>query len=103
MELKANPVATGALAAGIVPAAPVALAPAALVALAAPAPASKVNRSVELPGIDLMRPDEDPSQFSHHVSEMALISALNALRFAQVVLIVVGTLFFFSRSRGVGC
>ena len=38
MELKANPVATGALAAGIVPAAPVALALADLAALAAPAP-----------------------------------------------------------------
>ena len=61
-------------------------------ALAAPAAASKVNRSVELPGIDLMQPDEDPSQFSHQVSEMALISALNALRFAQVVLIVIGAL-----------
>jgi hypothetical protein len=39
MEPKANPVATGALAAGIVPAALVALAPVALVALAALAPA----------------------------------------------------------------
>jgi hypothetical protein len=38
MEPKANPVATGALAAGIVPAAPVALALADLAALAAPAP-----------------------------------------------------------------
>ena len=38
MELKANPVATGALAAGIVPAAPVALALADLAALAPPAP-----------------------------------------------------------------
>ena len=53
------------------------------------APVSKVNRSVELPGIDLMSPDEDPSQFSHRVSELALLSALNALRFAQVVLIVI--------------
>ena len=52
-------------------------------------PISKINRSVELPGIDLMNPDVDPSQFSHQVSELALISALNALRFAQVVLIVI--------------
>ena len=42
MELKANPVATGALAAGIVPAAPVALALADLAALAAPAPVAPV-------------------------------------------------------------
>ena len=42
MELKANPAATGALAAGIVPAAPVVLAPAARVALAALAPAARV-------------------------------------------------------------
>ena len=42
MELKANPVATGALAAGIVPAAPVALALADLADLAAPAPVAPV-------------------------------------------------------------
>ena len=42
MEPKANPVATGALAAGIVPAGPVAPAPVALVALAALAPADLV-------------------------------------------------------------
>ena len=36
-----------------------------------------------------MDPEVDPSQFSYQVSEMALISALNALRFAQVVLIVI--------------
>ena len=42
MEPKANPVATGALAAGIVPAAPVALALADLAALAAPAPVAPV-------------------------------------------------------------
>ena len=42
MEPKANPVATGALAAGIVPAAPVAPAPVALAALAALAPVALV-------------------------------------------------------------
>ena len=36
-----------------------------------------------------MNPNEDPSQFSYKVSEMSLVSALNALRFAQVVLLVV--------------
>jgi GTP-binding protein len=33
--------------------------------------------------------NEDPSQFSYQVSEFALVSALNSLRFAQVVLLVV--------------
>ena len=42
-----------------------------------------------LPGVREMDPEEDPSQFSQQVSEMALISALNALRFAQVVLLMV--------------
>jgi hypothetical protein len=36
-----------------------------------------------------MDPECYPSQFSHQVSEMALVSALKALRFAQVVLIVI--------------
>ena len=49
MELKANPVATGALAAGIVPAAPVALALADLAALAAPAPVAPVALAVLAP------------------------------------------------------
>jgi GTPase len=40
-------------------------------------------------GDKVMKPDEDPSQFSYQVSEMALVSALNALRFSQVVLLVV--------------
>ena len=64
MEPKANPVATGALAAGIVPAAPVALAlvdlaalaalaPAALVALAALAPAALVALAALAP-VDLV-------------------------------------------------
>ena len=62
MEPKANPVATGALAAGIVPAAPVApapvalaalaaLAPAALVALVAPAPVDLVALAVPAPAV----------------------------------------------------
>lgn len=42
-----------------------------------------------LPGIELMNPEEDPSQYSYQISELALVSALNALRFAQVVLLVV--------------
>ena len=49
MEPKANPVATGALAAGIVPAAPVALALADLAALAAPAPVAPVALAVLAP------------------------------------------------------
>lgn len=45
--------------------------------------------NVRLPGIDLVSADSDPSQFSYKISELALVSALNALRFAQVVLLVV--------------
>jgi hypothetical protein len=42
-----------------------------------------------------LNPEEDPSQFSCQVSELALVSALNALRFSQVVLMVIdGTLIF---------
>ena len=41
------------------------------------------------PADKVMLPDDDPSQFSYQISEMALQSALNALRFAQVVLLVV--------------
>ena len=54
------------------------------------------NDKITLPGTKahhkqdkIMLPDEDPSQFSYQISEMALQSALNALRFAQVVLLVV--------------
>ena len=36
-----------------------------------------------------MDPESDPSQFSCQVSEYALVSALNALRFSQVVLMVI--------------
>eukprot|EP01034_Spumella_vulgaris_P026595 gene26595-33197_t len=42
-----------------------------------------------LPGIGLMDKELDPSQFSYQISEFALISALNALRFAQVVMLVI--------------
>lgn len=42
-----------------------------------------------LPGIELLDPERDPSQFSLQVSELALASALNALKFAQVVLVVI--------------
>lgn len=47
------------------------------------------TKVMSLPGIEQMDPEADPSQFSYQVSEMALMSALNALRFAQVVLLVV--------------
>jgi GTPase len=47
------------------------------------------NTSITLPGIQEMKVEEDPSQFSSQISEFALISALNALRFAQVIMIVV--------------
>lgn len=49
----------------------------------------KANISVPLPGTQTMHPEEDPSQFSTKISELALISALNALKYAQVVLLVV--------------
>lgn len=45
--------------------------------------------NIQLPGITLVDSEEDPSQFSYEVSELALASALNALRFAQVVVLVV--------------
>lgn len=50
--------------------------------------AGQINPKL-LPGTTFMDPEEDPSQFSHQISELALVSALNALRFAQVVLLVV--------------
>lgn len=49
----------------------------------------KSGVSVTLPGIQVMDPETDPSQFSTKISELALISALNALKYAQVVLLVV--------------
>ena len=48
-----------------------------------------VLKRIVLPGIRDVHPDADPSQFSYQVSELALINALNALRFAQVVVLVV--------------
>ena len=45
--------------------------------------------SITLPGTQHMDPEQDPSQFSTKVSELALVSALKALNFAQVVLLVV--------------
>lgn len=62
---------------------------AAVIDSAGPAGYVQPGKPVSLPGIDLMDPELDPSQFSFQVSELALISALNALRFAQVVLLVV--------------
>ena len=62
---------------------------AAVIESSGPSGYSQPGRPVSLPGIDLMNPELDPSQFSFQVSEFALISALNALRFAQVVLLVV--------------
>jgi predicted GTPase len=57
-----------------------------------------VDSAVKLPGRDLANPELDPSQYSYQISEFSLISALNALRFAQVVLIVVeGTQGRFSK------
>lgn len=46
-------------------------------------------KNISLPGTDVLDVFADPSQFSAQISEMSLISALNALRFAQVVMIVV--------------
>ena len=42
-----------------------------------------------LPGSLEMNPEDDPSQHSYQVAELSLVAALNALRFAQVVLLVV--------------
>jgi GTP-binding protein len=50
---------------------------------------AKSGIAVVLPGIHDMDPESDPSQFSTKVSELALVSALNALKYAQVVLLVV--------------
>lgn len=55
-------------------------------------------RLSSLPGITDVSADADPSQFSHYISEMSLLSALNALRYSQVVLLVVeGTQRHFSK------
>ncbi len=50
-----------------------------------------ILKRIVLPGIQDVHPDVDPSQFSYQISELALINALNALRFAQVVVLVVDT------------
>jgi GTP-binding protein len=48
-----------------------------------------IKALVKLPGLAFVDPESDPSQYSYQISEFALISALNALRYAQVVLLVV--------------
>ena len=50
---------------------------------------SMLKNTVVLPGIRAMNPEEDPSQFSCQISEAALVSALNALRFSQVVCLMI--------------
>ncbi|RYH20955.1 ribosome-associated GTPase EngA [archaeon] len=45
--------------------------------------------TIKLPGKAQVDIEADPSQYSAQISEFALISALNALRFAQVVLLVI--------------
>jgi GTP-binding protein len=45
--------------------------------------------SIMLPGKNLVSIEENPSQFSEQISEMSLISSLQALKYAQVVLVVV--------------
>lgn len=48
-----------------------------------------IEKTSILPGIRDVNPEEDPSQFSTQISEYALISALNTLRFADVIMLVV--------------
>ena len=50
---------------------------------------SKLGSRISLPGVMLTNPQHDPSQYSYQISELALSDALNSLRFAQVVLLVV--------------
>jgi len=54
-----------------------------------PENAKSIHALVKLPGLAFVDPESDPSQYSYQISEFALISALNALRYAQVVLLVV--------------
>ena len=49
--------------------------------------ANKVK--VPLPGVRDLNPEEDPSQHSYLVNELSLLSALNALKYAQVICLVV--------------
>ena len=50
---------------------------------------TKLSRLIDLPGVSETDPMDDPSQYSYQISELALTDALNSLRFAQVVLLVV--------------
>jgi GTP-binding protein len=45
--------------------------------------------TVPLPGRDKVSIEENPSQFSEQIAELALLSSLQALRYAQVVFVVV--------------
>lgn len=47
------------------------------------------NKGKLLPGVHQVNPEEDPSQFSHQVQELALVNALASLKYAQVILLVV--------------
>lgn len=47
------------------------------------------QRNITLPGIQQMDIEADPSQFSTQIAEMALQSALQTLKFANVVMLVV--------------
>jgi GTPase len=44
---------------------------------------------LKYPGAEYMDPEADPSQFSSQVSELALMSSLEAMKYAQIVLLVV--------------
>jgi GTPase len=48
-----------------------------------------VNVKIVLPGIQTLDPEQDPSQWSAQISEYALLSALNACKLSQVVMLVV--------------
>lgn len=50
---------------------------------------TKLSKQIDLPGISETDPVDDPSQYSYQISELALTDALNSLRFAQVVLLVI--------------
>jgi GTP-binding protein len=47
------------------------------------------NQKISLPGIRDVDIEEDPSQFSAQIAEFALMSALQSLKFANVVMLVV--------------
>ncbi len=48
-----------------------------------------VDKKIILPGLRELNPEEDPSQWSTQISEYALLSALQACKHSQVVMIVV--------------